>query len=250
MSERVEDLTGAYALNALTPQQRAEFERRLAESESLRTEALELADTATELGLAVPEEAPPASLREQVLAQIAGTPQLAPPAQADAAQTAAEQRAHRRWFQRPAAMITSVAAAAALVLGGVLVTDLVGRYSLPQQQAAQVAAVRTADDVQQLSGEVTGGGTATLYVSRQQQRSALVVDGLAAAPAGSVYELWYLDDAGARPAGLFSVDAAGGAQRVLDGQLRQGDLVGVTVEPAGGSTAPTTDPILLMASEL
>ncbi|MEP6482127.1 MAG: anti-sigma factor, partial [Rhodoglobus sp.] len=78
--------------------------------------------------------------------------------------------------------------------------------------------------------------------------AALIVDGLAELPADKVYELWYIDGSGARGAGTFTVGSAGSTWRVLDGTMRAGDTVGVTVEPAGGSKAPTTDPIVKIAS--
>ena len=36
--------------------------------------------------------------------------------------------------------------------------------------------------------------------------------------------------------------------RVLDGDMKAGDTVGVTVEPSGGSKTPTTTPIVAIAS--
>ena len=44
-------------------------------------------------------------------------------------------------------------------------------------------------------------------------------------------------------AGLFDPDD-GAAYVVLDGEFRPGLLVGITVEPAVGSAAPTSDPIV------
>lgn len=50
---------------------------------------------------------------------------------------------------------------------------------------------------------------------------------------------------GAHSAGLF--DGRGTSTAfLLDGELAAGVAVGVTVEPAGGSEAPTTEPILVV----
>jgi hypothetical protein len=70
----------------------------------------------------------------------------------------------------------------------------------------------------------------------------LVAQGLPPAPAGQAYELWAIAGAGAPvPAGVFAVDAKGvGSLRVAP--LRSGgppDTFAVTLEPAGGVTAPT-----------
>ena len=63
-----------------------------------------------------------------------------------------------------------------------------------------------------------------------------------------MYELWYIGESGARPAGTFSVSESGATWRVLDGDMVAGDMVGVTVEPRGGSEQPTTDPIVAIES--
>lgn len=244
MNDPIGDLSGAYALDALTPEERAQFEARLASSEALRTEAGELNDTAALLGLAVASEAPPASLKSDLMARIAQTPQLAPLS----TETPAERKAATRWFTRPVTVLTSVAAAAALILGGVAIADVVGGAVFQQQQADQLAAINAADDSQRVSADVAGGGTATLVWSTQLATSALIVDGLDTLPADRVYELWYIDDAGARPAGTFTVGESGSTWRVLDGAMGADDVVGVTVEPAGGSKTPTTDPIVVLAS--
>jgi len=57
------------------------------------------------------------------------------------------------------------------------------------------------------------------------------------------YELWYIDEAGAAPAGTFDVRGPE-TWRVLDGTFSPGVVVGITVEPAGGSPQPTTEPIV------
>jgi hypothetical protein len=50
-----------------------------------------------------------------------------------------------------------------------------------------------------------------------------------------------------RPAGLLSAPAAGRTAPLLADRLVAGDQIGVTVEPAGGTSRPTTTPILLMS---
>jgi anti-sigma-K factor RskA len=62
-----------------------------------------------------------------------------------------------------------------------------------------------------------------------------------------VYELWYIDSSGARAAGTFTTDG-GRTITVLQGTMAAGDTVGVTVEPAGGSVKPSTDPVIVIAS--
>ena len=80
----------------------------------------------------------------------------------------------------------------------------------------------------------------------RSQRSALIVDGLKGLPAGSTYELWYIDADGATPAGTFDVGDDGKRTVVLAGDMGAGDTIGVTVEPAGGSDIPSTDPVIVV----
>ena len=253
----VTDLSGAYALDAVSAAEREAFEAILPHSQSTLNEVTELKDTAVLLGLAVDPVAPSAGLKLNLMAQIAQTPQLSPVvapvasirpdmAQADERfNTPTEQKAQSRWFSRTVLTMTSVAAAAALIIGGgVLVNSVI----VPaQQQAAaeqELNAIKAADDAQQAVADVAGGGTATLVWSEDKASAALIVDGLKPLPDEKVYELWYIGESGPRAAGTFTVDESGQTWRVLEGRMQAGDLVGVTIEPKGGSKQPTTDPIV------
>ena len=107
-------------------------------------EAAQFADVATSLGLAAEPIEPPASLKADLMAKLASTPQLAAaddaapevapgalapqlaavptpePAQ-DAVPGPAEQRARSRWFTRPVAIAVAAVAAVALFIGGAAV---------------------------------------------------------------------------------------------------------------------------------
>jgi len=270
--------TGAFALGALTPE---ELDRFIAASESdpdLAAEADGLSATAVLLGLASTPVEPSAKLKVDIMAAIASTPQLpretASPvsdapvesgsvsddtvsdgtvdAPGPVVETgAAQQKAQARWFARPATLLVSAAAAIALFVGGGFVGSALtgGTPVVVDQQAAGLAEIYAAPDVKSVRSEVDGGGVATLVWSGELGRSAVVVDGLEPLPAGSVYEAWYINDAGAAPAGTF--DATGAHKtswHLLDGTMSAGDTVGVTVEPAGGSKTPTTTPIVAIAS--
>ena len=56
-----------------------------------------------------------------------------------------------------------------------------------------------------------------------------------------------MDDAGAAtPAGTFEPADDGRRSIVLAGSMNAGDTIGVTVEPAGGSPAPTGEPLFVV----
>ncbi|CAN5473796.1 anti-sigma factor [soil metagenome] len=266
--DEIQMSSGAYALNALNDAENAEFETAMAGSEQLRAEVTELMDTAVELGLSVAPVDPPVSLRTNVLAAIASTPQL--PAEGSSVvepvetsvepvetsvepvetrpETPAELKARSRWSS-PLARLVAVAAAVALIVGlGFTVRAGVQAQS-DMATASQINEIQAADDYQRSVVKLDGGGTATIVWAVSLERSALIVDGLKGLPAGSTYELWYMDAAGAAtPAGTFSVDDTGSRSVVLSGAMSLGDTIGVTVEPAGGSDAPTTAPIIAVAT--
>ena len=60
--------------------------------------------------------------------------------------------------------------------------------------------------------------------------------------------IWLIGDDGPVSAGVFQPDADGGALVLLDGAVRPGLVLGLTIEPAGGSVAPTGD--ILIAQEV
>lgn len=258
MTPRKDDaasLSGAYALNALDDIDRARFEKHLAESEETRNELTELTDTAVLLGLAVDPVDPPARLKANIMAALDDTAQL-PSVGALAVDDAAVQafsgkaaaKAQARWFSRPVTVLAAVAAAAALIFGGGVLANSINQNTQQQAQADQLAAINSASDSQRVAADMPGGGSATLVWSSELKSSALIVDGLKPLPSDRVYELWYIDSTGARPAGMFTVSSAGSTWRVLEGKMAHGDTVGVTIEPAGGSTKPTTAPVVAIAS--
>jgi anti-sigma-K factor RskA len=242
-------MSGSYALNALDASELPEFEKHLAQSEETRNEVIELTDTAVLLGLAVEPVAPSASLKRSIMDQLDAHPQVraeGPPASVVDVGPAAR-KANARWYTRPIIGLTAAAAAIALIFGGTVIANTISDLNDQHRQADQFAALTGADDAQRASMPITGGGTATLVWSESLLSSALIADDLKPLPAGKVYELWYINSAGARPAGTFQTDG-GRTWRVLDGAMSAGDAVGVTVEPSGGSKAPTTEPMVVIAS--
>jgi hypothetical protein len=219
----------------------------------------EFADVRAALGLAVPPVAPSPALKEALMAAVAVTPQLpaaVPTSTADRAAAmdapaapaagSAAARAQARWFSRPALLVTAAAAAVALFVGGVLTADIL--RSSGSSATEQLATIVAAPDVTTTTAEVAGGATATLVASESVGLSAMVFDGLDPLSDDERYALWYITDGVPTPAGLFAVDGEGAVVQVLEGAFEAGTVVGVTVEPASGSPAPTSDPIVAIAT--
>ena len=111
--------------------------------------------------------------------------------------------------------------------------------------AASVAQVLNADDAESVKGEIAGGGTGSLVVSRERGEAVIVATDLAAAPTGSAYQLWAISESGARSRGLLDTGSNNAAGQVIEWPA-DATTFGMTVEPAGGSAQPTTDPILVL----
>ena len=246
-------LTGAYALDALDPAEHAAFEEHLTTCESCQAEVKELRATAGLLGAAAAETPPPA-LKGRVMAEVDRTRQDSPLVeqsgapgedQAPAVVVPMRQRRTTRIFQLAAAVMT------VLALGlGIWGVQNHNRANDVDQNYASVQTVLAAPDAAVTRGTLTGtgvSGTATVVSSKSVGKSVFLSANLSTPPSGKTYQLWYLDPAGnARPAGLVQPGAHHAAAQILSGTIGDATLVGVTVEPAGGSPQPTTKPVLAL----
>ncbi|SED45805.1 Anti-sigma-K factor RskA [Amycolatopsis tolypomycina] len=217
MTAELHTLTGAYALDAVSDVDRAEFERHLGRCAACRQEVAELRATGARLAVAAAVDPPP-SLKPLVLADVARTRQLPPKVPV----TRRLSRA-KTWQLRVSLFGAAAAAVVAVVLG-------VARTPAP------VDPVLGAPDAAAIEG--TGQGHATLVVSRSRHQAVLLASDLPALDAGHVYQVWLIGPGGARSAGLMTAEPS---QRMLVADLPPDvDRIGITVEPAGGSPGPTT----------
>ena len=133
------------------------------------------------------------------------------------------------------------------------VLGAVGALSSARDVDEAIAAVLSAPDARIVSGATSAGGTATVVASKSRATMVFTSTGLPALPPTSVYEVWFIGSGGARRAGLVPPLPSGVAGTatpttvpVLASGLASGDVVGVTVEPAGGTESPTTTPIVVL----
>ncbi len=231
-AHEIHALSGAYAVDALEPDERAEFERHLAGCSVCQAEVASLRE-ATALLAVDAETDPPAALRDRVLAGISTVRPLPP---------AAPVRARR--LGRARRLPTLLAAAAVLVVAGLGTTIWLQNTSNDSTRPTAAELILGASDAKRVEVELPGGASATVVRSVSERRAVLVTHDMPPAPAGKVYELWLQTPAGTmQPAGL--MDGAGSTTVVLDGDAAKATGVGITVEPPGGSAAPTTDPVAL-----
>nr|P12752.1 RecName: Full=Uncharacterized protein in phr 5'region [Streptomyces griseus]CAA33160.1 unnamed protein product [Streptomyces griseus] len=152
-----------------------------------------------------------------------------------------------RWYAY--ALAACVAAAAAF--GGVAVwqnqvaQDARQQANQAQRQNERLAQVLSAPDAKTASSELTGGAHGTVVVSQSQNRAVFLASGMAPPPSGKVYQIWFNDEGTMRSAGLMDPKASDDAV-LLNGPVDRASGMGITVEPAGGSAEPTSDPVALM----
>lgn len=235
-SHELSALTGAYALDALDPQERAAFEAHLAgcpdcaaELRSLRAAAGELSHTSA--------SGPPPQLRADVLDAI-GQVRPLPPAGENV--VAIRSRTARRWLWQAVAAACVLLAAA----GGVWGYQQHQDADHSRNRAAAITRVLDSRDAATVTGAV-GTGHATIIYSKAEHRLVLVGHGIAAPAGDKTYQLWMITSAGrATSAGVFTPDASGTVLVKASGDLADTAKMGISIEPAGGSTQPTPGAII------
>lgn len=280
MEQQLHLLTGSYALNALGDKERGDFERYALTDPQALEEVRSLSETAALLAYGTPAEAPPSALKADVMAAIRNTRQLpaasvvrdistatGTPTQSTrhhgaGARSAGPQRTangtRKRWVP-----VLSAAAAVVLFAGVGLGGWAAGQAATQrdmeqqlvaiaaQQQAAQtqqeaMLGIVSSPDAKIATTTLSDGGSVTVASSGKANKAAVMVQDLPPLPSGKTYELWFISAAGAVPAGLMAnADPAVAGMQVLNGPLGGATHVGITVEPAGGSPAPTTTPIVV-----
>lgn len=233
-------LSGAYAMDALDDLERARFEAHLRTCPDCRTEVESLRETAASLTFdAVP---PPAALRDSVLAGIEEIRPLPPLTEHGRDRAIPDDTRRRPWFASTGPLLV----AAALVLVAFVTTVALRPWASDEDRRdlTEVEQVLAADDRDRVVQKFPDGSRADVVVSRSEGRAVILTEDMALAPEGKVYELWFQTPEGEFvPAGLMPDQPD--ATVLLDGDASEATAIGITVEPDGGSPAPTSAPIAL-----
>lgn len=238
-SHDAHDLAGAYAVNALTQEEREAFRRHLADCPDCPDETLRHQEAAGWLALAA-AGTPPPRLKERVLAEAARTPQLPPTPPGGT-------NGRRLRRSTPPLMHLALAAslAAAAALGGLAAWQHQEARDTRQEarsQAADLGRLLAAPDTTFVKKDLAYGGSGTVAVSRELNEAIYFCQDLAPLPAGRTYQMWYVDPGDAvRSAGLLAAEA--GLQSATLPPPGAAAALAVTVEPSAGSAEPTSDPI-------
>ncbi len=228
-AEAIHDLTAAYALHALDPEEARAYEEHLARCERCREELADLSEGATALAYAADGPEPPGGLRDRILTQVRAERSNVVPLRP-------------RWAI-PAAVtaVAAVAAAVALAIWATSLSDRLDRERGERRAQERTAAILGDPAAHRLQIE---GGRGSLVVTPTGE-GALVLTRLQHAAPGKTYEAWVAQGGSPKPAGTFE----GGRDVTavaLDRPVPDGATVMVTEEKDGGVDMPTQTPFVIV----
>lgn len=227
MSTELHTLSGAYALDALSPEEAAAFRTHLQACPACCQEVRELRSAAARMG-ASEAVTPPPYLKVRVLEAADRTPQQPPRV------TPVGAARPSRWSPR----LVAAAAAAVLVVGTAIGVGVTVGEPDEVALAGGVVEVFTAPDARSVEVETTHG---PLKVATSRSEGEMAVDTSSLVPLDDehVYQVWTIVAGDPLPVAVLDQPDAGAHM----GMPEPGTQVAITVEPAGGSQRPTTEPI-------
>lgn len=229
----------AYALGALDADEAAALEAHLQTCDSCPAELAAYRTISNVLLTAVPPQQPPAALRQRLQARLP---------------SASAQKNRRQW---PSWSLPSwsfgqfVLGAAVILLVALNIFSLIQIQALQRQQAQFARQIQTGQAAfamlaypETKSLPISGSNIAgTLLIDKDHNTVVLIAWNLPPIAENQTYQIWLIDPSGGRTsAGLFRPETGQPftSQSIFPTQSLSGFIgLGVTVEPAGGSSQPT-----------
>jgi anti-sigma-K factor RskA len=215
----------AYVLGALDEPEA--YREHLATCTECQAEVARLQPVVDTLPATVPAQTAPEDLRRRVLAVVRPEAELLHAAGHDADEPP-RRRASWRW-PRGAVLACGVLAACAAAVLAIALTA--GSSQRTRVTSAHVAVAGAHGSLRQAGSH-----------------SELVLTGMPQPPPGKIYEVWLSRGAAPQPTdALFGVTTHGGRAVAVPGSLHGVKEVLVTSEPLGGSSHPTSAPLIRVA---
>lgn len=216
-----------YVLGAL--EEPDSYREHLKECATCRAEVAQLQVAVDTLPATVPQVAAPEALRSRVLATVRSEAELL----RAAGEVDRTPSRHASWRTRRVSFAGAGVAVAGAIAATVAIAVSVNGTSSERVTAAQVQSLP--------------GARASLH--QISDRAELVVSGMPQPPLGKVYEVWLKRGSGTPSPtdALFSVTSRGSGSVAVPGSLHGVKEVLVTSEPLGGSSHPTSNPVLRVA---
>lgn len=259
--DSLRDDLAAFSLGAADSSESADIESLLAERPDLRAEAARFAAQATVLLSDVPRRQPPPDLKARILAAAHASHEAHDPTSSivplpQPARASSNLRSTLLW-------LTSTAAAVLLALSLYMFGEVNAlrseranleslRSDLTQQVNSMYADLAMAVDLvmQNQSRRVElmsddGEMRAMVVLQPEMHEAVIVTHDLPALTPDQTYQLWLIGPDGAVSTGMFNTDPEGDMTKVFK-VAQPWDRVsalGISVEPRGGSDAPTSKPL-------
>lgn len=280
--EEYKEMLAEYALGALNANEARELEVHLATCSACRAELAEWRDIVAVLAYSAPPVEPSPVLRSRLLENIHATqakqPGRAIEQRSDAVVAAQAEtptsnvlqlpervRPRLSAWQRYGALAASLAFAAFIIALVVFwnrnretqaeMARLTRELQTTQEQlksAQEKSEMFTAPDtrVATLSGTEMAPRAQARLAYNKAGKAMMIVDGLPPAPAGKDYQIWFIAGGKPLPGGVFKPDAAGHFEMhdQVPAAAQAAAAFAVTLEPQGGTLAPTGQKYLLGAA--
>jgi anti-sigma-K factor RskA len=282
--EEYKEMLAEHSLGALDAGEALALETHLAECADCRAELAQWLDTGASLAYSAPRVEPPPALRSRLLESIRTTEEKSTSSatnqRSDAVAEITSQkspattnvikmpeRARMRWsgMQRFGAMAASLALAALIGLLLVIwnrnrnmqaeMARLKGDLQTIQEQLKgeqEISRMFTAPDtlVATLSGTEMAPRARARLAYNKSGAAMMIANELPPAPAGKDYQIWFIAEGKPVPGGVFKPDAKGHVEMhdQIPAGARGATAFAITLEPQGGTPAPTGEKYLLGAA--
>jgi anti-sigma-K factor RskA len=261
LEEHVFDLLPAYALGCLDKEDLVKVSRHLSGCAVCQKELATYYAAADQLAQVVPLRTPPPDLKQKILQRTAerqeasapfvpAAPQPSRPQEtARTGDTSGSPRSTRKGFNlfrglfaQPVGLAFAVVALVLIVFMGISnlllwqrVNDLQARAPKENMQLVRLDGTTNAPNAQ-----------GYIMVFKNETYGTLVVENAPPLKAGYQYQLWLIRDGKRTSGGVFSVteDGYGTLEVSADQPLENFPSYGITIEPTGGSPAPTGKKVL------
>jgi anti-sigma-K factor RskA len=255
MDPRIEELIPFYALDALSDQERELVESYLAEHPEIREQISDLQSATDALPYSVTPVEPQHRLKEALMARVSVDKRASE-------QKQVSRPSEKRWanlFPAFSFAVTTVAVIWVVILNIQLSQLRKDVSSLNQAVIAQSNSleqinsklpqtpVSAAMTISLKGTKVQPQAQGQLIADPKSESAVLVITGLSQLEAGKTYQVWLIDASGPKSAGLLTVNANGQGVIIVtsDSDIGSFKSLGISVEPAGGSSKPTGDIVVL-----
>jgi anti-sigma-K factor RskA len=219
--DELKSLIAPYALGAVPPDEDAMVRAHLLTCDECRAEVEAFSEVTARLALAAEPSELPRGFADRVVRQV-------------------HDERHKHVAPRSRSRIAAVFAVAVLVLATATLSFFLvtTRQDLSEERSLVSSLLRREEGLR------LNGNGAVAAVLPKKSGSVFVVDGLDDAPDNKTYQLWLLQE-GQDPVSAGTFDVRDG-RAILNSDENLEGFAGaaVTVEPEGGSPAPTTEPVM------